>query len=112
MRSGRDMLGDLLQVEVHGEGVALGQDERCALALLGTDRAENIGRGGALVVGRAGACSPLGPAAGDFVLLADPGLILEPDFYVVGGDAFLARDFLQARGEAFLKSSIAPSAWA
>ena len=112
MRSGRDMLGDLLQMKVHGEGVALGKDERRAFAFLGTDRAENVSRGGALIMGRAGARSLLGPAAGDLVLLPDPGLVLEPDFYFFGGDAFFARDFLQARGEAFLKSSIAPSAWA
>lgn len=107
-----DILGDFLQVEVHGEGVALGQDKPGALALLGTDGAENIGRGGALIVRRAGARSLLGPTARDLVFLTDAGLVLEPDFYSFGGDAFFARDFLQARGQTFLKSSIAPSVWA
>lgn len=110
--AGGDVAGDLLQMQVHGEGVALGHDQPRALTLLGTDRAENVGRGGALIVRRAGACSFLRPAARDLVFLADPGLVFKPDFYAFGGDAFFARDFLQARGEAFLKSSMAPSAWA
>jgi hypothetical protein len=54
----------------------------------------------------------LGPASGDLVLLADTSLVLKPDFYPGCIEAFLTRDCLQARGEAFLKSSIAPSAWA
>jgi hypothetical protein len=112
VRSGGDILGDFLQMEVHGERVALGHDQPGALALLGADRAENVRRGGALIVGRAGARSFLGPTARDLVFLADPSLVLEPDFYSFGDDAFFARDFLQARGETFLKSSIAPSAWA
>jgi len=112
VRSEGDILGDFFQVEVHGERVALGQDKPGALALLGTDRTENVGRGGALIVRRVGARSLLGPTACDFVFLTDAGLVLEPDFYSFGGDAFFARDFVQARGETFLKSSIAPSAWA
>ena len=112
VRSRGDILGDFLQVQVHGEGVALGQDEPRALALLGTDRAKDVGRGGTLIVGRAGARSLLGPAARDLVFLPDAGLVLEPDFYAFGGDAFFARDFFQTRGETFLKSAMAPSAWA
>src|SRR5262249_53569621 len=49
-------------------------------------------------------------AGSDFVLLADAGLVGEPDFYCVAVDALLARDRLQTGGEAFLKSSIAPAA--
>jgi len=51
------------------------------------------------------------PATGDLVLLADSGLVAEPDLYIVGINALLARDLVQARREAFLKASIAPSAW-
>jgi len=51
-----------------------------------------------------------GPAPGDLVLLADPGLVAEPDLYVAAVDALLARDLVQARGETFLKASITPSA--
>ncbi len=112
MRSGGDVPCNLLEMQVHREGVALGHDQPGALALFWADRAENVGRGGALIVGRAGARPLLGPAARDLVFLTNPGLVFEPDFYALGGDAFCARDFLQARGETFLKSSMAPSAWA
>ena len=54
--------------------------------------------------------SALGPAAGDLVLLADAGLVGEPDLYMLRREGLLMRDRLQARGEAFLKSSIAPAA--
>ncbi len=80
---------------------ALGRDEPRALARLGTDRAKDVGCGGALIVRRAGARSPLGPAARELVFLSDASLVLEPDFYAFGGDALFARDFVQARGEAF-----------
>src|SRR6516162_7816235 len=46
----------------------------------------------------------IGPAAGDLVLLADAGLVGEPDFYRVAVKRLLARNCLQARGEVFLKS--------
>jgi hypothetical protein len=46
------------------------------------------------------------------VLLADTSLVLEPNFYLADVDRFFARDFIQARWELFLKSSIAPSACA
>jgi hypothetical protein len=97
-------------VQVHRLGVAGGQDQGCALALLRADRTEDVGGGRTLVAGRAGAGAALGPAAGDLVLLADAGLVGEPDFYRVAGTCLLAGDGLQMRREAFLKSSIAPSA--
>src|SRR5438094_1739716 len=52
------------------------------------------------------------PAAGDLVLLADAGLVGEPDFYRVAVKRLLARNCFQARWETFLKSPIAPSACA
>ena len=79
-------------------------------ALLGADRAEDVGGSGPLVAWRAGAGATLRPAARDFVLLADAGLIGEPNFYRVAVDALRARDRFQTRGEAFLKFSIAPAA--
>ena len=112
MRARRDLRGDLGQVEVHRLSVASGHDERRALAVLGTDRAEDIGRGGSLVFRRARARAALGPTSGDLVLLADARLVREPDFYGVGLDAFFAPDLRQALGEAFLKSSMAPAACA
>ena len=108
----RDLSGDFGQMQVHGLRVASGQDEGCAFAVLGTDRAEDISRGGSLVLGRARTRAALGAAPGDLVLLADARLVGEPDLYGGGLDALLAPDLVQARGKAFLKSSIAPSACA
>ncbi len=53
VRVGRDVLGDLGKQQVHREGVAGGQDERGAFAFFGADGAEDIGRGGALIMRRA-----------------------------------------------------------
>jgi hypothetical protein len=53
---------------------------------------------------------PLGPTPGDLVLLADARLVGEPDLYRAGLDALFAPERFQARGKAFLKSSIAPVA--
>jgi hypothetical protein len=44
--------------------------------------------------------------------LADPRLVGQPDLYGLRIDAFLATDLLEAGGKTFLKSSIAPAAWA
>ena len=65
-----------------------------------------------MIAGRAGAGAALGPAARDLVLLADARFVLEPNLYGVDVDRLFARDFTQARGEVFLKSSIAPATWA
>ena len=112
MGARRDLGGDFGQVQVHRLGVAARHDEGGALAVSGTDRAEDIGRGGSLIFRRAGARSALGPTAGDLVLLADPRLVGEPEFYRAGIDALFAPDLFQAGGEIFLKSPIAPSACA
>jgi hypothetical protein len=110
MGSGRDRFGDLCKMQVHRLAVAGRQDQGRALALLGADRAEDVGGSGTLVARRTGAGAALRPAASDFVLLADAGLVGEPDLYCIAVDALLARDRLQTGGEAFLKSSIAPAA--
>ena len=112
MASSGDVGGDGGQVQVHRRGVAAGQDQPDRLALVRADGAEDVGRGGALVerCGRPGS-SPR-PAAGDLVLLADPGFVAEPYLYVAGCDALVLRDRCQAGGEAFLKASIAPAACA
>jgi hypothetical protein len=110
--AGRDGGGDLHQVQVHRLGVAGRQDQGCTLTLFRADGAEDVGGSGALVAGRTWARAALRPSAGDLVLLADTSLICEPDFYRVDADRLLTRDCVQARGEAFLKSSIAPAACA
>ena len=112
MGSGRDGCGDLGEVQVHRLGVAGRHDQGCTLALLRADCTEDVGGSGPLVPRCAWTGAALGPAAGDLVLLADTSLICEPDFYRVDADRLLARDWVQARGEAFLKSSIAPAACA
>ena len=108
----RDLGGDFGEMEVHRLCIASWHDERRALAVLGTDRAEDIGRGGSLVFRGARARAALGPAAGDLVLLADARLVGKPDFYGAGIDAFFTPDLRQALRETFLKSSMAPAACA
>ena len=110
--AGSDLGRDLGQVQVHRLGIAARQDERCALPVARADGAEDIGRCGSLIPRSARASAALGPPAGDLVLLADASLVLEPNFYLADVDCFFARDFIQARWELFLKSSMAPSAWA
>jgi hypothetical protein len=99
-------------MQVHRSDVAAGQDEGCALAVLGADGAEDIGRGGALIVRGRGSRTALGPAPGNLVLLSDTGLVGKPDLYRGRIDLLVARDLVHNLGEAFLKSSMAPSAWA
>jgi len=105
-----DCLGDFDQMQVHRFGVAGREDQSRALSLLRADGSEDVGRGGALIVGSAGPRPASGPAPRELVLLADPGLVGEPEFYVADVDALLARDLCQAGWEIFLKTSIAPLA--
>ncbi len=60
---------DLGQVEVHGLGVAIRKHQGSALAVVGADRTENIGRCRALVVSGDRPRSAQGPATGSFILL-------------------------------------------
>jgi len=101
-----DVAGYLDQVLVHGMGIAPRHDESGGLAVLGADRAENIGRACPLVMGCGWPRSPLGPAAGDLVLLPDTGFILIPDFdhFALGGTC---GDLCHCGGEVFLNASAA-----
>jgi hypothetical protein len=112
MGSRCDGVGDFRQMQVHRLGIAGRQDQGDSLSLLRADGSEDVGRGGALIPRSARASAALGPPAGDLVLLADTSLVLEPNFYLADVDRFFARDFIQARWELFLKSSMAPSACA
>ena len=76
MRVRRHGSGDLGQMQGHGVGIAAWQDQAGAFTFSGTDGTKDIGRTGALILWRGGPGAALGPAAGDLVLLADPGLIL------------------------------------
>src|SRR3954452_9570441 len=76
------------------------------------DGTEDVGRGRALVLWGHWPGAASGSAAGDLVLLPDPGLVGKPDLYRRGRDALLVRDLVQHGRETFLKCSIAPSACA
>ena len=78
--AGRDGDGDLLEVERHGLGVAGREDETGRLAERGTDRAEDIGRGGSLILQGKRSRAAFRPASRDLVFLTDAGFILEPEF--------------------------------
>jgi len=99
----RDSFGDFRQVQVHGLGVAGGQDQGGGLAVVWADGAEDVGGSGALVTRCAWAGAALRPATGGLVLLSDASLVGEPDFYRAAVERLRARDFFQAQWEAFLK---------
>src|SRR5450631_99168 len=103
-----DRLGDFGQMQVPGFGVAGGQDQGGSLSLLRADGSEDVGRCGSLISRSAWASAAFGPPAGDLVLLTNARFIREPNLYFSDIDRFFARDFIQARWELFLKSSIAP----
>ena len=110
MFAGGDGLADFLEMQVHRLGVAHGQNESGALALVGTNRAEDVCRCRALIERRRWPCSAFCPTARDLIFLADARLVGEPDFQSGEADARLQRDIAETRRETFLKSSMAPLA--
>lgn len=106
MGIGGDGLGYLGEMQIHRRGVAEGQDETRRLAFGRADRAEDVGRLGALIVRGRRPRTAQGPTPGDLVLLADPGLVLEPDLYALAR-RLAGRDRRQAGGEVFLKAAAA-----
>ena len=74
-----DGAGDLVEVQLHRLSVGEGQGQRCASAAGRADRTKQIGAFIALVGGLARPRSAPRPLPDDAVLLADAGLILEPD---------------------------------
>src|SRR4051812_42198550 len=111
VRSGRYCPGDLGQVQGHGRTVAARQDEGRALALSGTDRAEDIGRSGALIAWCCRPGPPSRPAPCDLVLLPDAGLVGKPHLYRPAG-RIASGDLCQAGGKGFLKTAGAAGSWA
>ena len=77
-------LGDvaryLVEVKLHGECVGDGQCERRAFTARRADRAEEIGVIVTLVGRLTRSRSASSPLADEAILLADAGLVLEPDF--------------------------------
>jgi len=111
MRAGCHSGADLFQMSLHGGGVAPGHDEAGALALCRADGAEDVGRNRALVVRRPRTRAASGPSPGQFVLLPDTGLVLEPDLDLDAcTDPLL--DCRQFGGEVFLNASTASAFWA
>jgi len=100
------------EMERHGFGIAERQDQTGALAKIGADCTEDIGRFRPLVLRCRGPCSAPCPAARDLVLLADARFVLEP--YLYGCCARESGfDLCQlGRKAPFLKASSASSFWA
>jgi hypothetical protein len=96
VRAWRNLRCDFGEVEIHRLRVAAWHDKRRALAVLGTNRAEDIGGGGSLIFGSAWTRAALGPTPGDLVLLADARLVGEPDLYRAGLDALFAPERFQS----------------
>jgi len=97
---------DLVEMKLHGFGVAERQNEGSAGSMFRADSTEQIGRLGALIMNGSGTRSCPGPAISEFVLLADPHLVLEPDLYRCARRESGA-DFCHAVGKVFLNASMA-----
>src|SRR5512145_820523 len=103
MGTGSDPGGDLVEMKLHGFGIAVRQYDGGASAALRAYCPEQVGGLGPLIVGGSRTRSRPGPAIGELVLLADPHLVLEPDLYRRARSE-LCTDFRQAAGEVFLKA--------
>src|SRR5947207_15038169 len=80
VRALSDLGADLGQVRVHRFGADAGQDEGGAGAAGWAYCTEQIGRAVALIAWRPRPAAPVGPNIGQGTLLANPSLILPPDF--------------------------------
>src|SRR4029450_2386259 len=99
-----DGAGDLVEVELHGLGVGEGESQGGAGAAGRTDRAEEVGALVALVGRLARPRSAPRPLPHEAVLLADAGLILEPDLdRLVRNPGQVGHQY---GGKVFLKASI------
>jgi hypothetical protein len=101
---------DLFEVMGHGRRGAAGHDEACAHAPVRADRPEEVGRLRTLILRDRRSRSAFGPASGERLLLADTGLVAEPDLYGLAADSL--GDLRQTAGEAFLKRAAASGSWA
>lgn len=103
--------GDLVEMGLHGVRVGEGHGERRADAPRRTDRPEQVGALIALVGGLARPGSASGPLPDEAVLLADAGLVLEPEFDRLAPGDVGEMGFQRGR-EVFLNASITRSSWA
>ena len=106
--AGRDVAGDLGQVQRHDLGVGGRHDEGGRGAPFGADGAKQIGPFIALVARSSRARSPLRPDPGQRALLADARFVLEPDFERLAF-GFLGKPRQNDGGEVFLNASWASS---
>src|SRR4051812_22325165 len=88
-------------MQAHRSAVASWHDEPRTLAITWTDRAEDVGGGGALIVWGRRPCPTPGPAPRNLVLLTDTGFVRKPHLYGGCIDSFLLRDLLQGAGKAY-----------
>lgn len=106
MRAGCDLGADLGEVRAGGLGADMRQDESGRGAAVGADGAEQPDGVMTVVARDGGSCAALGPDVGERALLADAGLVLEPDL-----DRLVARrrrqDGRYEVGEVFLNASCA-----
>ena len=79
MGAGGDAAADLLEMQVHRLGVGIGHHQGGAGGPLGADGGEDVGPFVAAVARAWRARAEAGPDTGQRALLADPGLVLEPD---------------------------------
>ena len=105
MGAASDGASDLVEMELHGVGVGKGQRQGGAGATSRADGAEEIGALITLVGGLPGPRPAPGPLPHETVLLADAGLVLEPDLdgFVPGKMSQMGP---QGRGPVFLNASI------
>lgn len=111
MGAGIDCRRDLGQMLVHRAGVAVGQHEARALALLWTDRPEDVGPHRALVLGCRRPRAATGPAPGDLILLPYASFVGPPELDLCSLREF-GLDGCQFGGKVFLKAATANSFWA
>ena len=101
-----DVKRDLLEMQLHRLSVAKWQNQTGRLAKRGTDRSEDIGRGGSLILQGERSRAAFGPAPRDLVLLTDAGFVLEPQLERLSGGR---RDISEDVWDFFLKAATTAS---
>ena len=92
-----------MEMFIHNLGVGIGHDHGRSDGAVGTDGTENIGGDVPVVAHHEGTRADRCPDGGVAALLANAGLVLEPDFYRAGQSGSAKGGFDQI-GEFFLKA--------
>ena len=105
-----DVFADLVEMQLHGVGVGLGEHQSGPRSPFRADGAEQVGVLVALISWEDWPRAPSGPDANPSVLLPKPRLILEPD---LNGRGFRQVAYVGGKrgGEVFLNSSITRPSW-